>query len=149
MSWRQVHLARAVYDIRGNVDGSLGCFDKHYPESLCCCWLWKLAKWRRYTFPFPKITEILLCLDETSTTNALEAFARDRVIMIRYPHDTIRIAILESRDDTYRDTCWKLQNGPVRQLITIKVKYCTGYVQRFVDIDWFSVYIMVCIMQCL
>ena len=28
-----------------------------------------------------------------------------RVIMIRYPHDTIRIAILGSRYDTYHDTC--------------------------------------------
>ena len=27
-----------------------------------------------------------------------------RVVTIRYPHDTIRIAILESRYDTYRDT---------------------------------------------
>ena len=26
MSWRQVHLARAVYAIRGNVDGVLECF---------------------------------------------------------------------------------------------------------------------------
>ena len=28
-----------------------------------------------------------------------------RVVTIRYPHDTIRIAILGSRYDTYRDTC--------------------------------------------
>ena len=28
----------------------------------------------------------------------------DRVVTIRYPQDTIRIAILESRYDTYRDT---------------------------------------------
>ena len=27
-----------------------------------------------------------------------------RGVTIRYPHDTIRIAILESRYDTYRDT---------------------------------------------
>ena len=36
-----------------------------------------------------------------------------RVVTIRYPHDTIRIAILGSRYDTYRDTCWKWQNGLV------------------------------------
>ena len=29
----------------------------------------------------------------------------NRVVTIRYPHNTIRIAILESRNDTYRDTC--------------------------------------------
>ena len=29
---------------------------------------------------------------------------RPRGVTIRYPHDTIRIAILESRYDTYRDT---------------------------------------------
>ena len=28
----------------------------------------------------------------------------NRGVTIRYPHDTIRIAILESRYDTYRDT---------------------------------------------
>ena len=28
-----------------------------------------------------------------------------RVVTIRYTHDTIRIAILGSRYDTYRDTC--------------------------------------------
>ena len=28
-----------------------------------------------------------------------------RVVTIRYPHDAIRIAILGSRYDTYRDTC--------------------------------------------
>ena len=37
----------------------------------------------------------------------------NRGVTIRYPHDTIRIAILESRYDTYRDTWWKSQNEPV------------------------------------
>ena len=32
------------------------------------------------------------------------ALGADRGVTIRYPHDTIRIAILESRYDTYRDT---------------------------------------------
>ena len=33
-----------------------------------------------------------------------KCYVRNRGVTIRYPHDTIRIAILESRYDTYRDT---------------------------------------------
>ena len=44
-----------------------------------------------------------------------------RVVTIRYPHDTIRIAILESRYDTYRDTS---ENRKMNQLITIGSLYC-------------------------
>ena len=48
-----------------------------------------------------------------NSSNVRQVFARTtkkancitvRGVTIRYPHDTIRIAILESRYDTYRDT---------------------------------------------
>ena len=36
--------------------------------------------------------------------NTMQVQVSNRGVTIRYPHDTIRIAILESRYDTYRDT---------------------------------------------
>ena len=46
-----------------------------------------------------------------------------RVVMIRYPHDTIRIAILGSRYDTYRDNCWKWQNDLVNDAQRIAIVF--------------------------
>ena len=46
-----------------------------------------------------------------------------RVVTIRYPHDTIRIAILGSRYDTYRDTCWKWQNDLVNDAQRIAIVF--------------------------
>ena len=43
--------------------------------------------------------------------------------MIRYPHDTIRIAILGSRYDTYRDTCGKWQNDLVNDAQRIAILF--------------------------
>ena len=41
---------------------------------------------------------------ETIMVNSIKTLTVTRGVTIRYPHDTIRIAILESRYDTYRDT---------------------------------------------
>ena len=46
-----------------------------------------------------------------------------RGVTIRYPHDTIRIAILESRYDTY-DIAIPGENRKMNQLITIGSLYC-------------------------
>ena len=43
-------------------------------------------------------------LDELYEAGIQSDVVKSRGVTIRYPHDTIRIAILESRYDTYRDT---------------------------------------------